>query len=241
MKKSGFTLLELSIVLVIIGLVVGGVMAGTELIAQSKLQKISTEFRQIETAIYGFRNKYNALPGDMANAKSYWPDNSQYAGFVTLNGNGDGTLSEVNTQFEKFPAWQHLALGGFLSGSYTGTGPIAAQVSIMGAAYEGGGYQFRCALASQCISTSHFGRTGNFISLGRIDSTNTNFPVGALLSAQEAKSLDSKMDDGFANTGKLFAADSTTTTGCSAAYASAGADFQLTSTGPQCRLSYWYN
>mgnify|MGYP002781057813 CR=1 FL=1 len=240
MQKTGFTLLELSIVLVIIGLIVGGVTVGSEMIRQAELSKVVHELQQIETAMHGFKLKYNALPGDLSNAKSYWPDNSQFAGFATPNGNGDGVLAESNTQVEKYGAWQHLALSGFMTQSFSGAAPAVPGVSVMGSALEGGAYQFRCTLATQCVSTSHFGRTGNFITLATMDASNTNFPVGPLLSTPDAQSIDAKMDDGIAHKGRVFGVNSTLTTGCSDNYTNAGADYQLTSTGPQCRLSYWY-
>lgn len=61
--KLGFTLLELSIVLVIIGLIVGGVVAGQNLIRNAELNSIHSNFTQIKIALNNYRFKYNALPG----------------------------------------------------------------------------------------------------------------------------------------------------------------------------------
>ena len=71
-KTSGFTLVELSIVLVILGLLVGGVLAGQSLIHAAELRAISTELTNYKTAIGAFRDKYLAIPGDMNNAVKFW-------------------------------------------------------------------------------------------------------------------------------------------------------------------------
>lgn len=70
--RKGFTLIELSIVLVIIGLLVGGVLAGQTLIAAAQVRKEISKLNSISTAINTFRVKYDALPGDMANATTYF-------------------------------------------------------------------------------------------------------------------------------------------------------------------------
>ena len=70
--RRGFTLLELSIVLVIIGFLVGGVVAGVELIQAARLNKVMTDMRKFLTAVNVFQNKYDGLPGDISNATYYW-------------------------------------------------------------------------------------------------------------------------------------------------------------------------
>lgn len=126
----GFTLIELSIVLVIIGLIVGGVLVGQDLIRAAQGRKIISEAEQITTAVRTFQLKYNALPGDMANATTYWGDATASgacndnnrsvpltAGGPTCNGNGDGhidsTVSGAGTQEVMF-FWQHLFNAGLI-------------------------------------------------------------------------------------------------------------------------------
>jgi prepilin-type N-terminal cleavage/methylation domain-containing protein len=72
-KQHGFTLVELSIVIVIIGLIVAGVTAGQSLVAAAKIQSQITELKKYEVAYNIFKLEYNAVPGDMSNAISYWP------------------------------------------------------------------------------------------------------------------------------------------------------------------------
>ena len=72
--KNGFTLLELSIVMVIIGLIIGGITVGQDLIRSAELNSVVTDINKYKTAINTFNLKYNAMPGDMSNATSYWGD-----------------------------------------------------------------------------------------------------------------------------------------------------------------------
>ena len=111
MKKSGFTLIELSIVLVIIGLIIGGVLGGQELIRQAELQSITADFSRYSAALNTFRTKYDALAGDMKNASAYWP--------VAYNGDGDGHFGSFNGG-DGPKMWQQLSLSGIVAGNYTG-------------------------------------------------------------------------------------------------------------------------
>src|SRR5579872_6907625 len=83
-KESGFTLVELSIVLVIIGLIISSVLVGQDLIRSAELRATVTQLEGYNAAVGTFRGKYNGLPGDVAGAVNY--------GFAS-NGNGDGILS----------------------------------------------------------------------------------------------------------------------------------------------------
>src|SRR5688572_10018529 len=100
MMRRGFTLIELSIVLVIIALLVAGVLVGRELIKTSELRSLMTQVDQFKTATYTFRNKYNGLPGDITNAESIWGSDASCPNtpsdttpkVVTCNGNGNGKI-----------------------------------------------------------------------------------------------------------------------------------------------------
>ena len=70
--KKAFSLVELSIVLVILGLLVGGILTGQSLIRAAELRSVTTEFSQYQTAVMTFRDKYFAIPGDMKNARDFW-------------------------------------------------------------------------------------------------------------------------------------------------------------------------
>jgi prepilin-type N-terminal cleavage/methylation domain-containing protein len=72
-RHSAFTLVELSIVLVIIGLIIGGVLAGRDLIRAAELRSLVSEVERYNSAVNAFKLKYNCLPGDCATATNFWP------------------------------------------------------------------------------------------------------------------------------------------------------------------------
>ena len=114
-KQAGFTLVEIAIVLVIIGLLLGGVLKGQELINSAKVKNFATDFRNIPLFIYGYQDKFKALPGDDSNA------NGRGFAAATTNGNGNGVIngnwdSLVATD-ESWIFWQHVRLAGLASGA----------------------------------------------------------------------------------------------------------------------------
>ena len=115
--QRGFSLVELSIVLVILGLLTGGILTGQSLIRASELRSVVTQIQGFQSAAYSFRDKYFAMPGDMRNAESFWgtdpngcPTNTvQTTRTQTCNGDGDGVIERrtVGTgSDERFRAWQ---------------------------------------------------------------------------------------------------------------------------------------
>jgi prepilin-type N-terminal cleavage/methylation domain-containing protein len=100
--KRGFTLIELSIVLVIIGLIASGIMAGKELVYVAKIRRTITQVEQTQTAINVFKNKYNCLPGDCAKATDYWPD--------TIDGDGNDRIDLGFDVPEPINMWHQMSL-----------------------------------------------------------------------------------------------------------------------------------
>jgi prepilin-type N-terminal cleavage/methylation domain-containing protein len=90
-SERGFTLIEIAVVLVIIGLIVGGVLVGQDLIKAAPVRAEMSELENVETAIYAFRDKYSALPGDISNATTFF-GTTDANGYAVANGNGDGTI-----------------------------------------------------------------------------------------------------------------------------------------------------
>ena len=134
MQQRGFTLVELSIVLVIIGLLVGGVLTGQSLIRAAELRNVTSQYQRYQAAVMTFRDKYFALPGDMTNAVSYWgaadgstgntaacATTASTGSALTCNGDGNGSISPTAASSnEPFRFWQHLANAGLIEGSYDG-------------------------------------------------------------------------------------------------------------------------
>lgn len=135
--KQAFSLVELSIVLVILGLLVGGVLAGQSLIRAAELRSVSTEYSRWVTATQTFRDKYFALPGDMPNATAFWgaanPSpatcrSTQSIGQPTCNGDGNGALNFSSVVQEYYRFWQHLANANLIEGQYYGSNTSAAGI-----------------------------------------------------------------------------------------------------------------
>jgi len=128
-KHRGFTLIEIAIVLVIIGLLLGGVLKGQELITSARVRNLISQQDGIKAAFFGFQDRYRALPGDYATASQNLKCPS---GSSCLNGNGNGVIESGATPVassevhEELLVWMHLASAGFLNGSYTMTAGATA-------------------------------------------------------------------------------------------------------------------
>lgn len=106
--KSGFTLVELSIVIIIIGLITGGVLGARSLIGSSERQSLIKELRNIDVATLAFQLEYDSIPGDMRDAYDYWGANCA-ASAASCNGNGNKQVSRCeSTEERKF--WNHIVL-----------------------------------------------------------------------------------------------------------------------------------
>jgi prepilin-type N-terminal cleavage/methylation domain-containing protein len=114
--QRGFTLIEIAIVLVIIGLLLGGVLKGQELITSARVRNIISQQDGIKAAFFGFQDRYRALPGDYAAASS-----NINCAIPCVNGNGNGLIEPGN---ESLSAWHHLNAAGFLNGSYSVTSGV---------------------------------------------------------------------------------------------------------------------
>ena len=107
-KNSGFTLIEIAIVLVIIGLLLGGVLKGQEMMTNAKIKRVSNDFNGISAAVFSYLDRYSFLPGDDLNAKSRWGDGAS-------DGDGNGLVDDA----EQADVWGHLHLSGLISGTGT--------------------------------------------------------------------------------------------------------------------------
>src|ERR1043165_2754850 len=115
MKRSlGFTLVEIAIVLVIIGLLLGGILKGQEMITQAKIKNIIADFSGVSAAYHGYQDRYRAIPGDDKAA-------DRWTGATKGDGNGIvvGTWNSTTATDESVNFWDHLRKAGFVSGSGT--------------------------------------------------------------------------------------------------------------------------
>jgi prepilin-type N-terminal cleavage/methylation domain-containing protein len=116
-KQGGFTLIEIAIVLVIIGLLLGGVLKGQELITSARVRNLISNQDGFKAAYYGFLDRFRALPGDYTAAVTNINGITGTTCGTSGNGNGNGRLETALS--ENVLAWEHLSKAGFINGTYT--------------------------------------------------------------------------------------------------------------------------
>jgi prepilin-type N-terminal cleavage/methylation domain-containing protein len=121
-RQDGFSLVEIAIVLLIIGLLLGGVMKGQEMINQAKIKSLANDVNGIAAAIYAYQDRYRKLPGDDDRAEGRWTNPA------TKKGDGNGAVGAAgnaaildcslaaNADGENCRFWQHLRLAGLIAG-----------------------------------------------------------------------------------------------------------------------------
>lgn len=106
-KQGGFTLVEIAIVLVIIGLLLGGVLKGQEMIKNAEIRNVISDVRGLSTAMYAYRDRYNAMPGDDGNAQVHLSDTT------LTNGDNDGLIDTA----ERPDFFEHLRAAKLIKGT----------------------------------------------------------------------------------------------------------------------------
>lgn len=185
--RRGFTLVELSIVLVIIGLLIGGVIKGKSMIDNAKQKRVKGDVDGIVAATYNYQDKYGFLPGDDPTNIS----NAPLSVSGCRGGNGDGL---INTAAEYTCAWRAIIAAGFVSGDKTKT----TEAQVAKRSPYGGRYLFR---SGNNINGS--GNSGNYIYV-------ENVPLDVIAD------IDRKYDDGVYNTGELTSRNNYTGTSTTA-------------------------
>lgn len=184
-KQTGFTLIELAIVLVIIGLLLGGVLRGQELINSAKVKNMARDFQNIQVYIYGYQDKFKALPGDDAAAVVHIGATADQSASGEGNGVIGGAWNTVTDADESCIFWQHVRLAGLAPG------PTVVDCGA------GNAYQPRNAdgglIGIQSVSTfaDVTGLSGAYVVC-------SNAILGKF-----AKQLDLTLDDGVGDTGSV--------------------------------------
>ena len=248
-RSDGFSLVELAVVLVVIGLIVGGVAVGQSLIKAAEVRSIQRDLQRYQTATHTFYERYTAMPGDMANATSYWGAADAGDGLgvdctavssttaTTCNGSGDNKIGEAaGYYYEMFRYWQHLANAQMVEGTYTGV--------------TGSGSTRHCTLGTNCPKSRVTG-TGFSVQyyaaadasfLGSIKGTllfygasnSTSVTNSAALIPEDAWSIDVKLDDGFPGHGDLQQYTNATLANC----ITDASTFQLSVKSKACAFIY---
>lgn len=172
--RKGFTLVELSIVLVIIGLLIGGVLKGKSMIDNAKQKRVKGDVDGIVAATYNYQDKYGFLPGDDPTSIAVVP--LSVSGCT--GGNGDGLFTNAA---EGTCAWRAIIAAGYVSGDKTKT----TEAEVAKRSPYGGRYLFRYA-----NNINGSGKSGNYIYV-------ENMPLEVIAD------IDRKYDDGVYNTGDL--------------------------------------
>ena len=195
-QQSGFTLVEIAIVLVIIGLLLGGILKGQELINSAKVKNIANDFRVIPTYIYAFQDKFKALPGDDAQVAVHVSGATLSTAGPVGNGVIDGAWNSTAAADESFVFWQHVRLANLASGSTTLADPEYVPKNAVGGII---------GISSTTTPQVHItGMTGTYQICSK----------GLL--GKFVKQLDIQMDDGNTATGSMRAVLDTAALGTAA-------------------------
>jgi prepilin-type N-terminal cleavage/methylation domain-containing protein len=257
-QTNGFTLLELSVVLVIIGIFAGGIVVVQALVRSSHLTRILSDYDSYVKAISEFQTKFLAYPGDMNNAESMWASDASCPNtptntvrkIPTCNGNGDGKIGDstaagvLSVEREWFRTWQHLAGAGFIQERFTGVpGPAGnadavAGVNIPEGSINNTGWNIHYLLLTTADTDLWRGKYGHVMNFG--EAVSGNRPTRAALTAQEALAIDTKVDDGKPGKGIIRAWRTTVLPNCTVTDTSADAQAYSNATtgGEVCSLVF---
>ncbi|MCH2038544.1 MAG: prepilin-type N-terminal cleavage/methylation domain-containing protein [Rickettsiales bacterium] len=206
--SSGFSLLEISISITIIALAVVAVMAGASLIKQAGLRSVMSDISAIRSNIASFELSFRALPGDMDDADRKLSN----AAITTVGGNSDGRITYNLTDGannEALRAWQHLFLADTIAVEYSGSNPSQNAIlndNVPASQIEEGTAGYYLDHDSWLGSEA-----ANMIVIGREDGDRMN--DSAVLSPNNARSIDAKMDDGNPGKGLVLAREGEGLTG----------------------------
>ena len=184
-QQKGFTLVEIAVVLVIIGLLLGAILQGTELIENSRIKKASSDISSVSAAYFSYQDRYKRLPGDDGpNLGTLTGRGGDWA-TVTLNGNNNGALnaplnSTWNGGGEHAAIWQHLRAAGYIAGSPADAGAAALPRNSWG------------GLTGITVAAMGGGLNGTKICMSQVP-------------GKSASALDLQLDDGLGASGRLRA------------------------------------
>ena len=189
-QQKGFTLVEIAIVLVIIGLLLGGILKGQELINSARVRNLADSTSGIQAAYFGFIDRYRRVPGDWDVTTA----GQAIGGTINTGGNNNGRLDNSASWMEPNALWEHLSKAGFINGSYTGGGGAEPSTSNSAAPFN----PFNSAIV--------MARSNNYLDVTSTPTTRLHLIVGRGTPVDIARELDTKLDDSVPTTGNLRAA-----------------------------------
>ncbi|WP_435642018.1 type II secretion system protein [Micavibrio aeruginosavorus] len=201
-SQAGFTLVELAVVMIIIGLLIGGVLKGQELINNAQVTSTVAQLKGVEAATSSFRDSYSAVPGDMLSPSTRLPNCT--AAPCSSAGNGNGRLgntpaaSPVGTEGEQF--FVHLAAADLLTGIVPGASTPGRNFpsgklsnTVLQAGYASGPADLGGATSTTGASAGHYLVLNGTVGAAAADA----------MRPSDALKIDTKLDDGVSNTGSV--------------------------------------
>ncbi len=186
-RSGGFTIVEIAIVLVVVGLLLGAVMKGQELINSARVRNIADSVSGIQAAYFGFMDRYRQVPGDWGEAAA------KDAIGVDINGGGNDNGRIDNGTGDKWKEpnalWEQLAKAGFLQGEYKGDATEPDSTN-------------KLAPLNPYNQAMVLGRTDDYIATGTA-TVRLNLVLGRGIPVDIAREVDVKLDDGVPDTGAV--------------------------------------
>ena len=211
-EEKGFTLVELAIVMVIIGLLIGGILKGQEMINNAQVSATIAQMKGIDAATSTFRDMYDALPGDITNPGTRLVNCTAAPCNTAGNGNSVLTNAPGSVANENLSFWSHLNAADLLTG-IDGSATTAWGFGVPATKVGGGltvGYTANGALTNGYGT----GRGGHWLMLQGVPGT----AASTVLEPGQAARIDRKMDDGAPNTGSVISSGAAVgATSCSSA------------------------
>ncbi len=227
--NAAFTLIEMAVVVMVIGLILGGIVAGGNILHATNLKRITVDLDEYSTAIRQFNNQYQAQPGDMFDATQYWGaqvgsantfgvisgcDNSLLTpanGRATCNGDGNGKIGRLTSEhYEMYRAWQHLHNAGLIRGDeFAGVPGSNADTLHHIAGYNApsgplNGTSYAVQTRPEAVHTTSWDWPhGEIPALIFGGEQGTTLPFSAALTPRELYEIDRKADDGAIQYGKI--------------------------------------
>ena len=228
-KQQGFTLVELSIVLVIIGLLIGGILAAQSMIGTTKVQAFTRQIGQFDAAVMNFKDKFGGLPGDTS---------TMGCTVATNNACGDNLITSGVTATGLFDSevgnfWPNLQTSGFTSeggGTYTATVTTSfktigtAPNSPAGKIGANTGFIVAGSTAAVVGNSGTAATQNNYYAASWAGMTSSTIAAAAAFTGPDALAIDTKLDNGVGTTGNVSSFDltgvltSTLATNASVAY-----------------------
>lgn len=189
-RQQGFTLIEIAIVLVIIGLLLGGILKGQQLITNARVRALADQNASIQAAWYGFLDSYRKVPGDMSAEEA---GRVIGGGTVGVGGNGNGRLDAVGGSewTEPNAVWAHLAGAGFINGGYVGADSAPSQER----------HAPRNVFGGYLV----LGQSDDYFDASGTAPERLNLVIGRGVPVGVLRELDAKVDDGLPGSGQLRA------------------------------------